>query len=59
MHKEPTEQVHQTNLDRCLYCTFFQALGCGGSTRFCTFKNVFLIHDPACEKECSDRREAE
>lgn len=59
MQKGPTERVYQTDLERCLYCAYFQALGCGGGTRFCVLKNVFLMHDPVCKEECSCRREVD
>jgi hypothetical protein len=55
MSTEPLASTRRLNLEQCIYCAHYEALGCGGGTRFCMYYDVFLMHDPACKEQCPDR----
>lgn len=59
MSAESVASTKRVNLEQCIYCTHYEALGCGGGTRFCMRHDVFLMHDPACEEKCPDRSPVE
>ena len=55
MSAESIASTRRLNLEQCIYCAHYEALGCAGGTRFCIHYDVFLVHDPACEEICPDR----
>jgi hypothetical protein len=59
MSAESKTETKLLNLEQCIYCIHYEALGCGGSTRFCLRYNTFLMHDPGCEEACPDRSPVE
>ncbi len=59
MRKESSKPTLRKNIDRCLYCVHFQALGCGGSVRFCIRQDAFLTHDPSLNEDCPYRESVE
>ncbi|RJP19806.1 MAG: hypothetical protein C4520_12010 [Candidatus Abyssobacteria bacterium SURF_5] len=44
MYSEKTAPMRIVNIEECLYCVYYQALGCAGSLKFCTYLNVLLEH---------------
>lgn len=59
MSAESITETKRLNLEQCIYCAHYEALGCGGSTRYCMCCDAFLLHDPACEEVCPDRSPVE
>jgi hypothetical protein len=59
MSPESITSIKQLNLEQCIYCAHYEALGCAGGTQFCIHYDVFLMHDPACEDICPDRSPVE
>lgn len=59
MDAESVAPTLRTNVEQCIYCVHFEALGCAGSARFCMYHNAFLMHDPACKEACSHRQGVE
>jgi len=65
MSPESTAATWRLNLEQCIYCAHYEALGCTGGAggtggaRCCMHYDVFLIHDPADEEACPHRRPAE
>jgi hypothetical protein len=55
MNTGTTKSTKQLNLEQCIYCAHYEALGCGGGIRLCIHYDVFLSHDPTCEEICPDR----
>ena len=58
MTSEQTAPTRAVNIELCLYCAYYQALGCGGNLKFCTYWNTFLSHDPS-GKACAGRAAVE
>ncbi len=48
MEEEP--RIHRTDIDACLDCAHYQALGCAGRTVFCVKLDRFLVHEPTRPK---------
>ena len=42
------------NVDHCSNCVYLQDSGFAKGVRFCTRRDAVVVHDPACEEECSD-----
>lgn len=59
MSGESTESQRRLNVEQCIYCDHYEALGCAGSLQFCVSYDIFLLHDPACAEVCPDRAEIE
>ena len=59
MSAESKASPKRLNLEQCVYCAHYEALGCGGGTRYCARHDAFLMHDPTCEDACDDRTPVE
>ena len=59
MSAESEKETKRLNIDGCIYCFHYEALGCGGSVRLCMRHDVFLLHAPGCEEVCPDRSPVE
>ncbi|GAB4337106.1 MAG: hypothetical protein Kow0099_10410 [Candidatus Abyssubacteria bacterium] len=45
--KQEDTRVHSADIDVCLSCVHYQALGCGGRTVYCVRLDKFLLDEPA------------